>query len=139
MKILLITLSLLLLVACASTEHESAASSYSLAKVGEAAGKALEKTANTTEFYLSNIPPGTTAEPKVILKFIRDCRTARQAGAIACDRLDAIFEVVQAALSESKDERFDGLVLIIVSAKKDPVRFDALLLPRGIKPIYAIY
>ena len=139
MKILLIALSVFWISGCASTEQERAARSYSLEKVTQAAGNALQKVGNNKEFYLSNIPPGTTAEPKVVLKFIRECRAAGYAGAIACDRLDAIFDVVQAALSESKDERFEGFVLIIVAATKDSERFDALLLPRGIKPAYATY
>jgi hypothetical protein len=139
MKILLVAFSSFLIFGCASTEQERAASSYSLNKVTQAAGEALQKVRNNTEFYLSNIPPGTTAEPKVILKFIRDCHSARQAAAIASDRLDGIYDVVQAALSERKEERFDGLVLVIVSAKKAPERFDALLLPRGIVPVYATY
>ena len=137
MKILLFAISLSLIAGCVSESQDSA--NYSLAKVTQAATTALDKVRPSAQFYLYNIPPGKTTDSKAVLRFIKECSLAGQAGAIASDRLDSIYGLLQAAMAESKNTRFDGLILIIVAAKKSPERFDALLLPRGITPVYATY
>ena len=137
MKNILLTLTLILMAGCASNQPNS--SNYDIRKVAQAAGKSLEAAHKATEFQFYNIPPGKKAEPTAILAFMRECHLSKTAGAIGSDTIDGLFDVLQLAISESKDEKFDGLILIIVGPKKDSERFDSLLLPRGIKPAYAVY
>ena len=129
---------LLILASCLAFSA-AAAFAYDINKATQAAGKALEKVRHNTEFYFYNIPPDQKPKPEVILKFMRDCRAAGQAGAIGSEKLSVIFDVLQAALAAKSEEKFDGLVLIVVAAQKDPKKFDALLLSRGITPVYATY
>jgi len=122
---------------CASNQPNS--TNYDIRKVAQAAGESLAATHKTTEFQFYNIPPGKKAEPSTVLAFKKECYLSKNAGAIGSDTIEGLFDVLQRAFSESRGERFDGLVLIVVGPQKDPERFDSLLIPQGIKPIYAAY
>lgn len=109
-----------------------------LDRASAAAGHALETVSGDQQFYLCDVEEAG-GSAKGTLRLLRQARTSKAAVAFACPRLDATANLLRAACRDSKDERFDGVVLIIVGPETKPELFDAWLTKKGFRVLHANY
>ena len=117
-----------------STSHEQ---NYTLSAAANAAGKEMAKN-GLTEFTMFNIPEAN-GNPEKLLSALRQAKAANVALAITSPKIEFIRDMLDGAMKLAKDERFDGLCLIIVGQRIDESMFGQTLEQRGIKAKYTTY
>ena len=111
---------------------------YSLGSATKAAGKLMPKD-GPAEFALFNLPE-PKAEPKDLLKLLRDATRGKICLAITSPKLEYIQNLLDRTMEAAKkDEQFNGLYLIIIAEKIDAAAIDAIIKDRGIRAHYGTF
>jgi hypothetical protein len=128
---------LLIIVLFVALGASAYAADYSLKSAADAAAKLVPKD-GPKEFSLFNLPE-PKAKPKQLLATLRQARDQKVCLAICSPKIEYIRDLLKGTMKAAKDEKFEGLYLIVVADKIDAAGLDELLKDRGVRVAYGAY